>query len=431
MPFYKAADLKPVAFLVFLIVFLTAFYSLLSGPVSEKVGVRGFLLNADILSKESRAVVVYHTLAVPFVSIVSILILYTFEIERGKLDHTVKPLLWGSFIASVSGVIFSYFKGGMIAHGLFITGLSIVFYGGLIFFLESLRLPESLFNSKLEKASLVVLVFSVLVSVLIGALVGAFYGTKFKTVLAEDIIRKPHGIFERAVISHLHIVVALVAASILFLLCRLYGLTDFQRFFYFLFLFGVVVTSVSTWSVIIGPLEKKAHKIINVGAMLLIASSFVYAYNALKRFRGKDRNYFEALSVFHLFAVNATVTAPGVYVAFNLSKFRLPENFAIERTFATGHWHILATTCALILSAIVSNIAGFNNSKLFVALSWISHLLLTSAFVVANFYFFTLKNSLLVPLEVLMGSGFVIIVVAAVFSAYSLLKKPFSTANGV
>lgn len=133
MPFYKAADLKPVAFLVFLIVFLTAFYSLLSGPVSEKVGVRGFLLNADILSKESRAVVVYHTLAVPFVSIVSILILYTFEIERGKLDHTVKPLLWGSFIASVSGVIFSYFKGGMIAHGLFITGLSIVFYGVLIF----------------------------------------------------------------------------------------------------------------------------------------------------------------------------------------------------------------------------------------------------------------------------------------------------------
>lgn len=422
MSIRKTESLKKVALLALLIVFLTVFYSMLSGPVAEKLDLRT-LLPVSNLSKESRVVVVYHTLAVPFVSMIAMLILRTFHTEDARLDSTARTLFWGSFLASVSGAAFSYFKGGMVAHGLFLAGLSIVFYGGLCFFSELLRLPESLFNSKLEKASLAVLAFSLLVSVIIGALIGAFYGTEFRTVLAEDIIRKPHDLFERALISHLHIMVALVAASILYLLSRHFGLPSYQTLFYLLFISGVLVTSLSTWAVVFEPLEKKAHRIINAGAMLLIASSFVYSYSAFKRFREKSRNYFEALAVFHLLAVNATVTAPGIYVAFNLSSFRLPENHAIERAFATGHWHILATTCALILVAVISDLAGFNNSKPLVLLSWVSHLLLTSAFALGNIYFFTLKRSLLVPLEILIGTGFLITVFISVSAAYFLLRK--------
>lgn len=318
------------------------------------MGLKNLLPGFETLSRQARIVIVYHTIAIPFISLLAILILNTLKIENRLKDRSCSALTFGSIMSSLSGLIFAYFSGGVVLHGLFVTGLAIVFYGGLQFFYVVLNPKTEGFGLNIERISLAVLVASVLVSAGIGAYIGSHFGSGFKAILAEDIIRRSHNLLERALISHLHIMVALVAASVLLLLTRQFEYYKQKiKSFYYLFLIGVLVTSFSTWAVVIKSLEKQAHKIINIGAVLLIFASFVYAFHVLKKYLTKRQsNEFEMLSVYHLFLVNLSVTAPGVYVATNLHYFRSDKAISIERAFAVGHWHILSATCALILLAI-------------------------------------------------------------------------------
>lgn len=413
-----------ITYYVLLILFLTLFYSLLSGPSADFLSIKEKLPGLNKLSRQARYVIVYHTLAVPFISLVATMIVFCLKPEKSESDLVIRPLFFGSVLSSISGLIYAYMSGGMIFHGLFIAGLSMVFYGGIRMLLMVLNLNKERFASNLEKTALILLIFSILVSSIIGGAIGAYFGTGFKATLAEDIIRKPHNVFERALISHLHIMVALVAAAVLYLLSRYFGYYKQKNsIFYFLFIAGVIVTSVSTWAVIVDFLEKKAHKVINVGAVLLIASSFVYGYHALKFFLSSRKNIFEAISVFHLFAVNLTVTLPGVYVAINLEKFRQPGFEALERAFAVGHWHLLAVTCALIISAIYFDIAGIQ-SWIFKFSAFVSHLLMTVAFVFANFYMFSLNKQFLTTIEVFLAPGFILLVLLFAVSIVTLFKNP-------
>lgn len=404
---------------------LTLFYSLLSGPAAEYLGLKELLTKGSQLSREGRIIIVYHALAVPFLSLLATLILGTLNPEEKETTPVFQILFLGSVLSSLGGLIFSYFSGGMLAHGLFITGLSLVFGGGVFFLFKIISLSPDYFSIPLEKVSILILTISILFSAAIGGAIGSYFGSGFQAVLAEDIIKKEHNIFERALISHLHIMVALVAASVLYLLTRYFGFyLKKNKYFYYLFLTGTVITSISTWSVIAKTLEKQAHKVINVGAFMLIMASFIYAYSALKEFvRVRKKRFFELVSVIYLIAVNFVVTIPGIYVAINLEKFR-QENFsAIERSFAVGHWHVLASTCALIIASIFFDAVGVSEKKLLRTISSIAFILILFAFMVANLYMFTKSPIYLSLIEVFLAPGLFLFFAVFASAIYLGFKK--------
>jgi hypothetical protein len=415
---------RNLSYLVLLIAILSLFYALLSAPVAWTADLKRLFLGGSDFLRASRIVMVYHTLAVPFVAFIAIFLLSTLKINqerRKSIDHT---LLWGSYLAAISGLVFAYFKGGPVFHGLFLTGLSIVFYGGVNLLFAILNASQDSFSSPLEKTALLLLVFAVLFSACIGGFIGSHYGSSFNSVLAEDIITKKHTLLERALISHLHIMLALVAASILALVVRYYGLKAKKHFiFYLLFVMGVSITSLSTWAVIISFLEKKAHRIINVGAMFLIVASLVWVFDAVNEERkARKLDWFKLLTAFHLIFVNLSVTLPGVYVALNLEKFRQPEMRLIERSFAVGHWHLLGVTCALLATVIFFDFLGLKRKAWFESLIVISHLLISASFVLANFYMFTRKASFLSMLELFLGPGFILLLFLAFYSLRGALS---------
>lgn len=423
---FEKAD-KSLAVLLLLIVTITSFYALLSGPVADLFGIRDFLPGVREISRESRIVLVYHSLSVPFLSFITIFIISTLSIKEGQRRSIVHALLFGSIISSLGAALFGYFGGGMIAHGIFIFGLSVVFYAGINFFLAILKHPlnntSHPFFSFEEKIALLVLSSAILVSAILGAVVGAFYGTQFSTVLAEDIIRREHSIFDRAVISHLHIMLALIAAAVLFAVVRFYKpKEDMGKIFYWLFTVGTSITSIATWSVLI--FEKTAHKIINVGAGILILASFIFVLKVIGEVvKEKLFNHYKLLVSFYLVYVNLIVTIPGVYVAFNLEDFRKVGMESIERTFAVGHWHLLSVVCALIMANLFFDFVRLRG-KYFILASYGSNILIALSLFTAVFYMFTRKENLLIVLEIFLAPGFLLFLLQLISSFFKGFFKP-------
>jgi hypothetical protein len=315
---------------------LILFLSLFSGPLS-KLGIANlFHLNPG--DKVARVIFVYHSLATPFICALLFLALYVLEIENNEIS---KLATWGYILTGVGGIGFSYFSKEWFLHGVFIFGLSLVFFSGILFFFSLLKLFEK--APSLERLLYLMVVLFILISALIGGIVASYFGNGFTAFLSEDVLRVEHNLFQRAIISHLHIMLALIDTFLLLLLISYFKLPDKLRSFLFYLIFiGVVVVTFGTWAVM--PFEKIAHKIINFGAFSLLLPAFLFSFWGLK-YHFRDAPSFGIF--FHLISVNFFVTIPGIYVAINLERIRkLP--FALERIFAVGHWHVLSTLTAVI-----------------------------------------------------------------------------------
>lgn len=229
-------------------------------------------------------------------------------------------------------------------------------------------------NRLLENINVVITGICILISVLLGAMVGAnfgqqFEGEEFMPFLAESIVREEHNILERMIVSHLHIMVALLASLIMLVILRYAYINGFKGLWYLiaqvLIIPGNIIMAIGAWLVV--PDYPAAHKIINVGAGLLLLAALILAIGGWivtsKKVLGE--NYESATfgqklvavfkdpvsfaMYFQFIWVNFTVTIPGVYVAFNLDLYRSEEYVVVERSFNVGHWHILATINAMIV----------------------------------------------------------------------------------
>lgn len=329
-------NLKRVYLVVAWETVLILFLSLFSGPLSQ-LGIANFF-HLNPADKIARVIFVYHSLAIPFVCALLFLALYVLKIKDSEIP---KLATWGYILTGVGGIGFSYFSKEWFLHGIFIFGHSLVFFSGILFFLSLVNLFRK--TPSLENFSYLVVTLFILISALIGGVVGSYFGNGFTAFLSEDVLRVEHNLFQRAIISHLHIMLALIDAFLLLLLISYFKLPErMKRVLLYLFLLGLVVITFGTWAVM--PFEEIAHKIINVGAFFLLLPAFIVALWGLKNY-ARDAPYFGIF--FHLIGVNFFVTIPGIYVAINLEKVReLP--FSVERTFAVGHWHVLSTLTAVI-----------------------------------------------------------------------------------
>jgi hypothetical protein len=307
------------------------------------------------------------------------------EDEQRIRRSIVVPITVGYMLASIGGMTFGYATaadGGRswIAHGIYLVGLSLVFYAGVL-------LAIALWPSRkwatdpahyshlrglpLERVAFFLVAVFALVSAAIGAAAGAFFGNGFVAFLAEDIVRQdPHTTFQLMIIAHLHIMLTLIDVLILLLVIRTYRVEGrVHKIAVPLTIVGTTIVTFATWSVIGW---EAAHKVINIGSAFLLPGAIMVAiwgfarlirqgeveHGAAKldqKLRALFRDPIRFGIFFELIFVNVVVTVPGVYVAFNLETYRSPAYLAVERAILVGHWHVLATLSAVMVLLLIAD----------------------------------------------------------------------------
>ncbi|MFC2029912.1 hypothetical protein ACFLWA_04190 [Chloroflexota bacterium] len=354
-----------------------------SGPLNSFGLAELLKLDFTDLHRVGRIITLYHALAIPFVASLVYLVLDQMpmgppEQEKSVRRSIVVPVTAGYMLTSVGGMTFAYAGRSWIAHGVYLVGLALVFYAGVL--LAIALWPSRKWASDpsrfahlggipLERLAFFLVAVFTLVSAAIGASAGAFFGNGFEAFLAEDIVRlKPHSTFELMIIAHLHIMLTLIDVMILLLVIRTYRISGrVHKLAVPLTIIGTIIVTLATWSVIGW---EAAHKLINIGSAFLLPGAIlvaVWGFAWLMREGKKDghtslralfRDPVRFGIFFELIFVNVVVSVPGVYVAFNLDRYRSPAYLEIERTILVGHWHILATLSAVIVLFLIADRLG-------------------------------------------------------------------------
>lgn len=366
-----------------------------SGPL-QSLGLADLLrLDFSDAQRVGRIIMLYHALAIPFVAALVYLILDKVPMgappgepsgdpdeARARRRSIVVPITAGYMLTSIGAMTFAYGGRNWIFHGIYLVGLSLVFYAGVLLAIAlwpSRRWATDptrhahLAGIPLERLAFFLVAVFTLISVAIGGAAGAFFGNGFVAFLAEDIVRQdPHTTFQLMIIAHLHVMLTLIDVMILLIVIRFYRVAGrVHKIAIPLTIVGTIILTIATWSVIGW---EAAHKVINVGsAFLLPGAILVSAWgfarliregigdapaNLGQKLRALVRDPVRFGVFFELIFVNLVVTVPGVYVAFNLDTYRSHAYLAVERTILVGHWHILATLSAVIVLLLIADRLG-------------------------------------------------------------------------
>ena len=112
---------------------VTAIWGMLSGPMAE-MGVREVvvkLFHMDIVQaeREGRIIILYHSIAMAIVAIETYMITGLLKMKE-FFKMTVRVLITvGYLVTMIFGMGFAYFGHNWAFHGLYIFGLSLIFFG--------------------------------------------------------------------------------------------------------------------------------------------------------------------------------------------------------------------------------------------------------------------------------------------------------------
>ncbi|OQY19879.1 MAG: hypothetical protein B6I34_09080 [Anaerolineaceae bacterium 4572_32.1] len=380
---------------------IVASLGMLSGPMQEIIHLPITLVDAE---RVGRIIMLYHALAVPFMAAVTYLILDMVPTTE-KLARTIRQAITpGYMLVSLGGLTFAYLGHNWIFHGIFLLGMSLVFYAGVLLLvgLWPWRHPNTdpayahIGTLSLERMAFFVVTATTLISVLIGAGAGAFFGNGFEAVLAEDVVREEHNLGELAVIAHLHIMLALIDVAIFLLVVRKFDLKGaLHKFAMPLTIVGTLIMSGGCWGVMLW--EDIAHTFIYIGNSLVLLGALlmvIAGIGQLVKNRPSGQGALRALLgnplhfglFFQLIWLQVVMVFPGLYTAAKLEAFRAWPLEA-ERRILTGHWHILATISAVMMLLLVAdrlNVRGWIRQ----VLGWGVVLGGNLAFTIALFYEF-------------------------------------------
>jgi hypothetical protein len=369
----------------------TALFGMLSGPMAE-LGVADFVVRVfkmDLVQaeREGRIIILYHSIAMAVVAIETYMITSLLKMKE-FYKMTVRVLITiGYLMAMIFGMGFAYWGHNWALHGLYIAGLTLIFFAGLLLAIalwpwnKEYYQPDKAYSRTkngidVERVAFFATAVTCLISVLFGAIPGSYFGNGFQVVLAENIIRYPEKTtMEFAIIGHLHIMLALIAVMITLIVGRW---LDFKGILHKiampLMILGTIVLNLGVWGVVT-PLEPVAHMIIYVGAtpsMLAALMLVIFGWNKLihEGITGIKRpTFFQKLAalvrdplrfgpLWQMVFMNFTVSGIGIMMAVKLDEiFRLwPARE--ERIELTGHWHVLAAIIATIILLYYGDMLG-------------------------------------------------------------------------
>ncbi len=375
-----------------LIGLVSAFFGMLSGPMADfglrDVIVRALRMNLVEAEREGRLIILYHTIAMMVIAIETYMITDLVPMSDRQKTNINAAITVGYLLVVFFGLPFAYWGHTWAFHGLYIAGLTLIFFAGVMLAIAlwpwrkeyRVRGPEYAHTKggmDLERAAFFMMAITTLASSLFGAVPGSYFGNGFQAFLAENVIREPvKPALDLSVIGHLHIMLALIAIAATLIVGRW---MDFKGILHKLampcMILGSFVLSLGTWLVV--PFEEIAHYIIYGGstiAMLAALFLVIFSWNKLIKEglaeKGlKKGNLFQGVAAlvrdplrfgatWQMVFMNFTVSGVGIFVAVRLDKIFRVWPYRDERLILTGHWHILATLTATILLLYYADLAG-------------------------------------------------------------------------
>ena len=444
----------------------TAIFGMLSGPMAE-MGVRDFLIRAlkmDIVQaeREGRIVILYHSIAMAIVAIETYMI--TSLVKMKEFSKTAIRLLItvGYLLAMIFGMGFAYWGHNWILHGLYITGLSLIFFAGVLLVAalwpwnKEYYQPDKTYSRTkkgvdLERVAFFATALTTVLSALFGAVPGAYFGNGFEVFLAENIIRLPEKtVMEYSVIGHLHIMLALIAIMITLIVGRWMDFKGILHKFAMPFIIlGTIVLNLGVWGVVT-PLEPVAHMIIYMGATPAMFGALllvIFAWDKLirtgtadlkkptgwQKFKALLRDPLRFGPFWQMVFMNFTVSGIGIFYAIRLDEIFRMWSHRDERIELTGHWHVLSAIIATIILLYYGDIVGMKGKvrKLY---GWSIILLSDLAFGAVTIFetkrlFIDeatqqpLVNALMYLMDFGLGMLLVILAMLLIWRLYDLFKK--------
>jgi hypothetical protein len=380
----------------------TAIFGMLSGPMAE-LGVRDFMirtLGMKIVQaeREGRIIILYHSIAMAVVAIETYMITSLLKMKEFYRLAVRVLITTGYLMTMVFGMVFAYWGQIWPFHGLFIAGLSLIFFSGLLLVIalwpwnKEYHQPDEGYartrkGVDLERVAFFAAALTTVLSALFGAIPGSYYGNGFDTFLAENIIRFPEkSVMDLSVIGHLHIMLALIAVMITLIVGRWLNFKGIlHKIAMPLMILGTIVLNLGVWGVTT-PLEPVAHMIIYVGATpSMLAALFLLIWSWAKLIRqgtahlskpafGQKlaalvRDPLKFGPTWQMLFMNFTTSGIGIFMAVRLDEiFRLwPARE--ERIELTGHWHALSAIIATIILMYYGDMLGLKG-KIRQAYGW-------------------------------------------------------------
>jgi hypothetical protein len=293
----------------------------------------------------------------------------------------------GYLVTMIFGMGFAYFGHNWAFHGLYIFGLSLIFFAGVMLVIalwpwspEYKVTDNEYAHTKngfdLERVAFFATALTTVISALFGAVPGSFFGKGFEVFLAENIIRYPEKTtMEYSIIGHLHIMLALIAIMITLIIGRWLNFKGiWHKLAMPLMILGTIVLNLGVWGVVT-PLEPIAHMIIYVGAtpsMLAALFLLIWSWGKLihegtahiekpnlgQKLSALLRDPLKFGPTWQMLFMNFTTSGIGIFMA-----VRLDEIFRVwpareERIELTGHWHVLSAIIATIILFYYGDMIG-------------------------------------------------------------------------
>jgi hypothetical protein len=370
---------------------VTAAWGMLSGPMAE-MGVRDWVVRAfgmDLIQaeREGRIVILYHAIAMAVIAIETYML--TGLLKMKPFFKTAINLLItvGYMLTLVFGMGFAYFGHNWAFHGLYITGLSLIFFAGILLCVALYPWDKAYHVANqehahlksgvdLERVAFFAAAVTTVLSALFGAVPGSYFGNGFEVFLAENIIRYPEKTtMEYSVIGHLHIMLALIAIMLTLIIGRWLNFKGlWQKVAMPLMILGTIVLNLGVWGVVT-PLQPIAHMVIYVGAtpsMLAALFLLIWSWNKLikdgtahltkpnflQKLKALVQDPLKFGPTWQMLFMNFTTSGIGIFMA-----IRLDEIFRVwpareERIELTGHWHALSAIIATIILMYYGDMLG-------------------------------------------------------------------------
>ncbi|MEZ0396272.1 MAG: hypothetical protein ABWK53_07605 [Anaerolineales bacterium] len=374
-----------------MIAMVTALFGMLSGPMAE-MGVRDVIvrtLHMDLeqAEREGRIIILYHSIAMAVVAIETYMITGLLAM-REFYKKAVRVLITVGYLTTmIFGLLFAYWGHIWVFHGLYITGLSLIFFAGVLLTIalwpwdKAYYQPDPAYartksGLDLERAAFFTTALTTVISAIFGAVPGSYFGNGFEVFLAENIIRLPEKTtMEYSIIGHLHIMLALIAIMITLIIGRWLNFRGlWHKIAMPLMILGCIVLNLGVWGVVT-PLEPIAHMIIYVGATpSMLAALFLLIWSwgelirsgtagltkptFLQKLAALLRDPLKFGPTWQMLFMNFTTSGIGIFMAIKLDDiFRLwPARE--ERIELTGHWHALSAIIATIILFYYGDMIG-------------------------------------------------------------------------
>ncbi|MEW6400566.1 MAG: hypothetical protein AB1649_02135 [Chloroflexota bacterium] len=380
---------------------VAAIWGMLSGPMAE-VGVREIVikvLGMKIVQaeREGRIIILYHSIAMAIIAIETYMVTGLLKMKPFFKTAINAMITVGYLLTMIFGMGFAYFGRNWAFHGLFITGLSLVFFAGVLLCIalwpwnpEYRLSPLPRFAGRggegdyartksgfdLERAAFFATAVTTVISALFGAVPGSYYGHGFETFLAENVIRYPEKtVMEYSVIGHLHIMLALIGIMITLIIGRWLNFKGIlHKIAMPLMILGTIVLNLGVWGVVT-PLEPIAHMIIYVGAtpsmfaalLLLIwdwnklikgGTAHIVKPNFIQKLAALVRDPLKFGPTWQMLFMNFTTSGIGIFMAIKLDEIFRVWPAREERIELTGHWHALSAIIATIILLYYGDMLG-------------------------------------------------------------------------